>query len=230
MPNVQQALAVVPHIGALEPICGCMLALCLAYIALPNFRYRDQIGQMARDALWHLDEKNASTIDGCANYYARLVKLSGPFASPSHNGHLAKDGNGLPPSEDSGPGEWFFTGHSKLTITPDAFIVFLLAFLTILVLASGVAKEAGLGFFSLPELLSSSWNIWWTFYLLLGAMAVPLTFIYVGRRRIHWAAERVAYLKSHCEKQIKASKLTGQIPNYPPEADELPPRQPKVVR
>lgn len=205
-----------------------MLALCLAYIALPNFRYRDQIGQLALSALRHLDEKGAASDTKCENHYARLVRLSGPFALPSHKEHLHLNGKAIPESEDDGPGRWFFTSNNSFNVTPDIVITFLCAFLTVVVLASDVAHTASINFFGLAKALSVPGVIWVAFYAMLVSMLIPLSLIFFGRKRVFWATERVAYLQENCEKQLKAGQISDQIPNDPP-GQKLPARQPKKL-
>ena len=200
-------------------MAGAIFGLAIAYLALPNLRYRDQVNRMASKALRRLDDLNPPD-ELCKTHYGRLVKFSDGLATTTQRDRLELNGKDIPETEDSSAYSWLFPITKENRISRDAKSASILAVVCFLILALGVIETGDI--LGLGALLKATPH--WIIVLIFGGLAVstliPITFVLIGRRWVEWARSQIDYLETRCWKDIKAENITAGIPSSPPtEAD-----------
>ena len=153
----------VSQISGLEPLAGISLAINLAYLNLKRWRYRDEIHAIAAKALGDLNQKqsdNGEQIQGLSQLKGLKV-LSG----------RAGDHSKLP----------MFIRVFQLVFSNewDIYLTAGLSAFSTLILAVGVAHQIHIWRFMLPY-SNDGWASF-SFYVLLLALALPLSLVMIGR-------------------------------------------------
>lgn len=202
---------VVTRLGALEPLCGGALALCLAYLALDRFRYRSLIQQTAASKLtedcYKTDGINQTTP------FKTLAWLAGPIAPPEClDEKIAEAPSGLYPSL-----------YAYLFKKPaDEILIVLFSLITFFILIAGVCENANVwpGLVWLVSLLD--------FGYILSAMIVacvaPVLLVLAGRSCVKWANEQSE--KMGKELTHTAQRMQGLAQDLP--VPQIPTRQSRV--
>lgn len=208
-------LDVATTFSSLEPMAGAVFALTVAYLALPNLRYRDQVNGMAEDALRRLDQLNPSE-DKCKTHYGRLVQFCDGRASKSQKSRMERHSENIPDSEDASPYAWLFPLTKAHRISRDAGTSLLFAILCFFVIILGVVETSDAIGLSSLILSCPDWMVSCAFLTMLLAACIPLIFINTGRKWVNWAASQIRNLEKLCHDEIKAVDITAGIPSTPP--------------
>ncbi|MBD1209661.1 MAG: hypothetical protein H9535_14600, partial [Ignavibacteria bacterium] len=209
----QTAVEQVIGLAALEPLAGALCALTLAYIALPSFRYHDEVKRSAKAALHRLDDLNPSE-DKCKTHYSRLVKFSNGLADKTQQSRLEK--NKIPDTEDNAPYKHWFVPSSSNKWPKDKTIVGLTLIVAFVVLALGVAENFNIFGVGLWTGFTNVALVSTLYFMLLLAAPIPLYFLIVGQSWVRWSQTQIDYLEKHCREEILADSITDKIPSFPP--------------
>lgn len=224
---MQNTTTAIETFSTLEPIAGFLLALVLAYLALPNLRYRDSMNSKAKRALVRL-EALKPTDECCGINYCRLVKYAGDLADKHHLKRKSNHDHSIPESEDSNKYDWLFPVTKKSGWQLDTKIIAFVGLIALTTLNLGVIERSDA--FGLAAILKSIPPFFISTLLIVIniSLFVPLFLVWIGRRWVEWARQQVAYLERECEKEIRATTITGQIPTEAPSL--AAPEQAEAIR
>ena len=219
MSTLPENLDTVVGLSALEPIAGAIFAVSLAYIALPSFRYREEIRQAAKMALHRLDDLNPSE-DKCKTHYARLVKFSNGLANKSQKSRLEKNEQYIPDTEDNGPFKSFFLSENKKWPT-DKFLVSCIALFSFAMLSIGVTENFQVFGLGLWDGFKNASFVTTIYVFLNISLIIPLIFIYLGNNCVDWARKQIENLEKLCREDFLADSITGQINSITPDFTQM---------
>lgn len=217
--EVGQVAASIPDIVGLQNLASGVLTICIAYLALPIFRYRNKIEGQAETILTELDNAGASTNTGCNSHYAELVKFAGTRATEKqrkhHDEHEKKIGNG----HETMAGKWIFYPFFNTPFSWDMACVVIFAIIGVLTIAGGAAKQSNLIDLSQSgsfHFLSYLYLVICTFFLSLMGMILPLIFVWRGNRREGQAMQHINRCRVNCVEQLSAKETISQAPSSSP--------------
>jgi hypothetical protein len=197
---------------ALEPLSGAALALCLAYLALERFRYRDTIQANAVEKL--RDEQHTSDVVHHTTAFGTLVWLAGSAAPPAciraceqarENGNATKDR--APSGFKATTYDWLFR------IPLGEGIVAALAVIAFTVLFSGVCASAGI-WTCFPTSILSVLSPTTFLMLLLAGSVFPVLLVGLGRMCMTWSKRYADDMGQ--ELKETAEKMQQQVRQLPP--------------
>lgn len=201
--------------AALDTLSGTALAIALAYMALPNLRYREQISGYAKEALRRIDKQNVRD-EQCNGHYCRLVRFSGQLADDRQKSRLNSFRTSAFDGEDRSPWHLIFPTITGRWIARDTFIVFVIGILSAVpIILSTIEKADILGLRSSIFSVGST-VVATTFFMLLVFCVFPLLLIFCGRRWVTWAREKIDYLEDMTNRDLRANNITAEIPDGSP--------------
>jgi hypothetical protein len=192
------------NLSDIEPIAGAGFAMCLAYLALDRFRYRNEVESSAQSALATLDKEGDGQPDppqSIANNDAMLelkwlARLNCNGFSPQH------------------PWAWVYATIFRREI--DVYATIILAAIAAFCLAAGVAEEIKiwdeLSYLSTMPILGIA------FYVCLISIIIPPVMVYFGRFIMHWSARRTRHLEGQLVELLR-DRVSRVLP---PPIPELP--------
>ncbi len=148
----------------LEPMIGLAVALNLAYIALPRFRYREQIQEHVKEKLEEV--KNASEKLKNSPWYKNISRMAS-----------IKDGLSKEDKKDFPSGWWSFWYVFLFEKHVDRWVVIIFTCVLISLLALSSAHSAGfygsiLSLDTLSVFSGSNFHIWFAVVIILGITPV----------------------------------------------------------
>lgn len=209
----------VPDIGGLQSLAGGVLAVCIAYLALPSFRYRDRIESYAASVLSSLDGIGAASERGCKNHYARLVRLAGNKANQKQMEHLNGNRELIEDEIHQMPGDWIFNPLSPAGMSHDRAVVLLIGIFSTIIISSGSARQAHLinmansGIF---RILDSYYFVVFSFFACMFSIALPLWYIKIGNSRVSRAAQLIESYNKNCLCQLEGADALRTAPTVSP--------------
>jgi hypothetical protein len=177
-------ISLAEQIAALEPLSAAALALCLAYLALDRFRYRNRIQSHAASIL----QDSVRSIDGVAHTtaFGSLTWLAGQDAPNGCLQACAEARTNGKPLKDKPPLGFKSSAYNWLYKWPLAeFVIFGLAVFAFFALTSGVLVKSNV-WAVVPLTVAGAMSIKLMLILLLLGCAFPATLVWLGRLCVDW--------------------------------------------
>jgi hypothetical protein len=210
--STEAPISVAVQLSSMEPLCGAALAICLGYLALHRFRYRDRIERAANDAL--VESVVALNDDAHSIHFGVLYWLAGSsrLSAAEQACDVAKRKNltlhtGRPEGATPAFYDWFFRarlGLGRFTAPAGELVVVIAAIFAFVTLVAGVCANAKV-WICLPDTLTGSLSMAWILAFLIFGAVVPVLLILLGRRTEDWGLEKVRKMSALL--QVTAGKM-----------------------
>ncbi len=199
----------------LEPLAGAALAINLAYLGLTRFRYRDQIRKGAeseRKIFEQADRPAPENIRKMA-YYKQLCELC-----DLSNFDIEDVPNANKDARINGS-VWSWLYHHIFRRHRDRYVTYLFVALSGFTLSSGVADKTG-NWVLVQWLYHPNASFIWL-YLLIIACFVPVAFVWLGRRIVHYATDHAKKCRTEIELAMQTGPANAEVPAKAVEATSM---------
>lgn len=209
----------------LEPIAGAALAINLAYVNLPRFRYRNRIRERARAKIEELrlgDQERLPDNYLVSEAYKQVRRLA---FLPDYDYDQSEEERKTLKEEllivDWPDGLWSKVYKRVFERNTDIVTSIILAALSCLYLLSGVLVS--IGFLNPINCITNSNDIAYHFIILVVSMFFPAFAIYLGRHVINWSIDFIDKQITETNKFIDGMKEAARVADFkgdPPKASQ----------
>lgn len=228
--ETEAPISIATQLAAMEPLCGASLAICLGYLALSRFRYRDHIQKEAAKAL--TDAAIALNEDAHTTAFGELYWLAGtdrPKVAETAC-EYAKDKKlelltDRPEGNTAAFYDWLFRarlGYRRFSAPGGELFVVIAALFAFVTLVVGVCAN-GKVWLILPLYFTTYFSIETILTVLFSGSVVPVFLVLLGRRSQIWALSKVTTMSRQL--QVTVGKMDRDADGIKVGAQQLEPPQ-----